>query len=737
MANTCFGQQWKELGPCGSATYGNSVASQGGTGQIHCITFDPDNTSIVYCGSPFGGLWKSTDGGKSWSCRDIDVNQDMELSSVCDIAIVKKKESKTIWVATGHPGARGYSLIALEPYTCGLYTSEDGGKSFKPVKSFNDKLHFHLKDNKHISRIAVHPKNPDIIFVATSDGLYRTTNGGKNWVLVLTEEELPASNSYCKGIFNVKFSVNDPDHSVYACGNDIYRSIKKGDKGSFKSMTHHGGDMFEEQTGCFKYLNFNIDINKETGQNTDYIYALGYVQGDTCGEFKGRSGLVMYSNEGKGWLRIKNIPTSSLIDGIRLKIASVPGAPRIIYMGAVTTFLSSDYGKTWRQATDYNQPGHADIHAVEIIPGTNDMITGTDGGIFRYHYSTNKVEEYNTGLCVTAVNDMSASASNPNKILIGNDDTGSDMWDGSEWHKLPTGGDGYAGQLINRENEHMFFTCANFDYFKNDKTDGILLKPVYSCGSHVSACPCFILQSPTQQHVFYYASKELYKSVDDGNTWCRISDFTQTPGLYFNPSGHAISTVECAPADSNVIYVAFNAMPGCCNSFLFKTDKGGMACSTPCGTPTGNNNWKYLPNTPKIETGDSHQDFIENGGFYITTIAVSDNNPDHVWIGYAPIQLNNMPFRVYKSTDGGETWVADEKGLPQLPCTKLVYMKGSNDELFMGTWNGVYYKQGTDPWKKFGTGFPKVFVRSLEINYKARKLRAATFGRGVWEADIP
>src|SRR5689334_18847712 len=98
-------QTWKELGPCGSDTYGNRMARQGGTGQVHCIRFDPDNAQIVYCGSPYGGLWKSTDGGKNWSASEIDVQQALELSSVCDIAIAKGNGKKTIWIATGHPGA--------------------------------------------------------------------------------------------------------------------------------------------------------------------------------------------------------------------------------------------------------------------------------------------------------------------------------------------------------------------------------------------------------------------------------------------------------------------------------------------------------------------------------------------------------------------------------------------------------------------------------------------------------
>ena len=78
ICTSVFAQTWRELGPCGSDTYGNAEAGQGGTGQIHSIAFDPDNAQIVYCGSPYGGLWRSTDGGKSWSNSEIDIHQTLD-----------------------------------------------------------------------------------------------------------------------------------------------------------------------------------------------------------------------------------------------------------------------------------------------------------------------------------------------------------------------------------------------------------------------------------------------------------------------------------------------------------------------------------------------------------------------------------------------------------------------------------------------------------------------------------
>ena len=729
---TLFAQTWRELGPCGSDTYGNRVAPQGGTGQVHCIAFDPENTQIVYCGSPYGGLWKSTDGGKDWSNSAIDIHQNIELSSVNDIAISKANGKKTIWIATGHPGAKG----GTDLFTTGIYFSQDDGQTFQPLESFNKKFHFQFRYKKHISRIIVHPNNPDIMFVTTSDGLYKTSNGGDSWDLVLTEEELPGSNEFSKGIYSVVFSKTDPDNVVYASGKDVYRSIKGGAKRSFKTMSYDGLDFFKEGFDCLQNVNFNINVNRDsTGR--DVVYAYAYVKGDTCGEFKGRTLVLLYYYNGKNWEGINSVPSSVFADPIRIKLASVPDTPRIVYIGSVTTSVSSDYGKTWKKATDYDRPGHADIHAVEVIPGTCDMITGTDGGVFRYRYQTGKVEEYNNGLCITMVTDMGTSASNPKRILIGNQDTGADLWDGVNWAKLPTGGDGYVGQLINREDENNFFTCANSSFYENESDSGINLRNCNACLSPSNKCPYVFLQSPNQSNVFYYAERELYRSEDRCKTWCRISDFMKKPGLAVNSFGQIISCIAVAPSDSNIIYTAYNAYRDCCNSYLFKTDKGGMRCSGKCAGPTGADNWTVLSTIPRIETGDGHSNFLANGEFYISGIAISDKDPDRVWVCYTSTKLDPIDFKVYKSTDGGNSWSSDERGLPEFPCTKILYVNGSDDELFVGTYDGVYHKQGAGDWQRFGTGLPKVYISGMEINYKSRKLRASTYGRGVWETDLP
>lgn len=723
-------QVWKPLGPCGSATYGNHVASQGGTGQIHAITFDPDSPIIVYCGSPFGGLWKSTDGGKNWSNTEIDITQALEFSSVSDIAITKGS-LKTLWIATGHPGARGDISRGLEPYSCGLYKSTDGGKTFVAVESFNKKFKFSVANKKHISRIVAHPSNPKILFVATSDGLYQTADAGKTWRLVLKETEFAGSTPYTQGIFSVEFSVVNPDKIVYASGTDVYVSFKAGKRNSFKTLTHHLADLITEPTECIHDFNLNIDVNK-SADNKDVLYAAAFIRGDTCGSLKGKTDYGFFYYNGSNWSRKSSPVMSNLVDGIRLKLASVPGKPNIVYAGSGVTSVSTDYGSTWKLATDYNQPGHADIHAIEIIPGTADMLTGTDGGVFRYWFDTKKVEEYNNGLCIAQVIDMGTSPDSTHRILIGLQDVGANLWDGTEWTKLPAGGDGYYPQHIDYFNAAHFFSCHNTSFLKSEGTNHAALKNASTC---TGDCPYAFAQSTAERGVYYYGEKEVYKSVNNGKQWCRISDFANA-GVYINPSGHIVNNIEIAPSDLNVIYASFNAFPNCCNSLLFKTTVGGDSCIGNCSAPQSKTGWKRI-DIPEVKNKNGQSDFIANSFHSISSIAISDSDPDVVWLSFNYSDLNDNEFTVYRINTKEGTWVKADEGLPAYPVTKLLCVRGSNEVLFAGTWNGVYVKNGTAPWKLFGEGLPKVYVTDLEINYASRKIRVATFGRGVWEAKLP
>ena len=125
---SCLNSQFVSIGPTGSSTYNANNSHANGTGQIHCIAFHPNfpTTNFILAGSPFGGLWKSTDGGSTWSV--VDAVQHLETNSVNEITISYIGTTTTIYIATG-------SSNTHSPYipSCGLYKSTDLGNTFTPV----------------------------------------------------------------------------------------------------------------------------------------------------------------------------------------------------------------------------------------------------------------------------------------------------------------------------------------------------------------------------------------------------------------------------------------------------------------------------------------------------------------------------------------------------------------------------------------------------------------------------
>jgi hypothetical protein len=211
-----------------------------------------------------------------------------------------------------------------------------------------------------------------------------------------------------------------------------------------------------------------------------------------------------------------------------------------------------------------------------------------------------------------------------------------------------------------------------------------------------------------------------YPSATCGD-WNKISDFINDFGTSFY---QAVLALKIAPTNSNYIYAAIT--PDTTNSYeLFKTTVGGGI---------GMGYWQNK--TPN--------QLLSPNGQTITGIAVSYTDPDHLWISLSGY---NQPYQVLESTDGGNPltwtsvpWVSNSSpynALPKLPVNCIVYEKGSNDGIYVGTDIGVYYHNNTmTGWEPFMTGLPNVAVNKLEINYKANKIRAATFGRGLWESYL-
>ena len=198
---------------------------------------------------------------------------------------------------------------------------------------------------------------------------------------------------------------------------------------------------------------------------------------------------------------------------------------------------------------------------------------------------------------------------------------------------------------------------------------------------------------PVNSNLLVIGYDEVYKTTTGGAIWDSIS---------FNVSnGQALRSIALAASDENYIYAASY-------SKIKVTKDGGQT-------------WTYIK--PGL------------ANYNMTDIAVSTNNPDRAWVTFS--DYNNV-HKVYETNDAGNSWTnISGNNLPALPVNCIVYQGGANDDLYIGTDVGVYYKDNTmTDWVPFNNGLPNVIVNELEIHYDEGTISAATYGRGVWESPL-
>jgi PKD repeat protein len=186
----------------------------------------------------------------------------------------------------------------------------------------------------------------------------------------------------------------------------------------------------------------------------------------------------------------------------------------------------------------------------------------------------------------------------------------------------------------------------------------------------------------------------MFKSTNQGTSWSQIGTM----------SGSTSSVVEfaIAPSNNQIIY----SIQG---NTLYKTINGGTSWTNVTGT-------------------------LPTGSAQLTWVSVKDINPNSVWVTFSGYSAGN---KVFYSSNGGASWTNYSTGLPNLPTNCVTYWNGSNNGVYVGCDVGIYYRDSTmGSWMSYNTGLPNVSVRDLEIFYPLGKIRAATYGRGVWEADL-
>jgi photosystem II stability/assembly factor-like uncharacterized protein len=694
--------KWREIGP---ALGGGRVAAVAGT---------PQDDKLYYLGTAGGGVWKSENGGATWS----PVFDGQSVAAIGAVAIDPTNEN-VVWAGTGEANPRNDVS-----YGDGLYKSTDGGKHWTRVG---------LANTRHISRIAVDPKNSSHVVVgALGDvyadspdrGVYTTFDGGKSWAKSLYVG--PRS-----GASDIAMNPRNPN-IVYAGIWEFRRepwTFTSGgdDDGLYKSTD--GGRTFSKLTG-------NGLPTGQTGR-----IGLAIAPSDPARIFaliEAKGGILWRSDDdGAHWAMTSS---DTLVDQRPFyfsHIAVDPTDKNHVYAVSEMLAESKDGGKKFEEIAD---DVHVDYHAMWIAPNdAKRMITGEDGG-YALTLDGGKNWSFSRNLAIGQIYHVGMSNENPYTICGGWQDNNG--WCGpsnsldsegikdEHWINV-VGGDGMwaipdptdpnliwtdlqDGRILifNRVTQASRF-IAPYQTTSANTFDVSKAQYRFNWDSPIAF-------APWDGHIGWYGGSVVFQTTDKGETWTPISpDLTRNIKAHQAPAGGPLALdVSGAEYSDTILYIEGSQL-----------NKGEIWVGTDDGlvqlTRDGGTNWKNVtpPGVPEFSRVEATSPSAVSAG---TAYVVADN---HRMGDYAPY--------AYVTHDYGATWAKITNGLPDNQYVRTIRPDPHNPNLvYAGTENGIFISyDGGAHWQNFRLNLPQVSVRDIRFQPEFNDLVIATHGRSFWVLD--
>jgi len=650
---------WSSIGP---STTGGGYA---GLGRLSTVAFRPGDNTTIYTGAPAGGIWKSTNGGSSWTVYG-DENASIGVSDIVVIAGATTA-SDIVYIATGDRDAG-------DTYSVGILKSTNGGSSWSSTG-----LSFTAGQGRRINRLLMDPGNNNILYAATTVGIYKTTNAGSNWSLL-------------KSTNFIDIELN-PGNSQYIYGSttsgDIYRST-------------NGGSSWSQVLSTSQYrTELAVSAN-----NSSVVYAV-LVQSNSglYGIYKSTNSGASFSQIYTPGLNLLGWDCSGTDSGGQgwydLVLAVDPNNVNIVFVGGVNTWKSSNGGTSWSISNHWSSSCsgtatnvHADKHFLAYQNGTSTLFECNDGGIYKTTNSGSSWSHLGSGIVNSQMYKIGVAQTVTTDVVCGLQDNGTKNVSGSTWDDV-IGGDGM-DCAIDYTNANIQYGELYYGAIRRTTNHWSSYSSITSGLSGNAAWVTPFTIDPTTPSTIYIGYQDVFKSTNQGNSWTKISNW----------GGNTLRSLAVAPSNSNYIYAATY------NTLYRTTNSGSTWSNISGGLPTGSAS--------------------------ITSISVKNNDPNTIWVSFSGYNS----YGVYQSTNGGASWSNISSGLPHIPVNSVIQNKQNTTqiELYAGTDVGVYLKTGGANWVPFFNGLPNAVVTEVEIYYNANpaqsRIRAGTFGRGLWESDM-
>jgi photosystem II stability/assembly factor-like uncharacterized protein len=691
--------------------------------------------NTIYAATGSGGLWKSVNNGVTWE----PIFDHQPVFSIGDIAVAPTN-ANIVWVGTGEANTSRSTY-----WGDGMYKSTDAGKTWTNMG---------LKDTHHIGRIVIHPKNPDIVYVAAlghlfseneERGVFKTVDGGKTWSKSLDVK----LNGKAVGAADIVMDPLKPE-ILYATTYDKERkpwTFNLGGMGSGIYKTTDAGKTWTKLAGGLPggpLGRIGIDIYAKNPlilyANIENANKPNMSAADREREIRegkssdGQVGEEVYRTDdgGKTWKKVS--PEKQKIGGgpgyYYMDIRVDPNDGNHVYVLTVGVQESKDGGKTWASAFRFG----GDNHAMWIDPkDSKHMLLGYDHGM-GITYDGGKAWYHPDELPLAQLYQISLDNAVPYNVYGGLQDNGSKRGPSTKRSVGPIvfedwqttgGGDGtfnVIDPMTNRYlyNESQFGAIQRVDLYTGERK-GIK----YSDQALRYNWEAPIVVSPHDSSVIYHGANKVLKSVSRGDAWEVVSPDLTTNDLTKLTTGPVVNGKMIPKGgDGNIEYCTITALdesPIVRGLLYAGTDDGNVWVTKDDGK-----NWAKL--NDKIKG---------NPGLWVSRVVASRHAAGTAYVAYTGYRADDSRPFVYKTTDYGETWTSIVGNLPD----KSVYVIREDPKnpnlLFLGTMFGVYMTlDGGKSWNDFSGNMPNQPVHDLAIHARDGELVVGTHGRGFFVADI-
>lgn len=657
-----FGTGWKELGPWSVDSITGHYAA--GLGRVEDMYIDPTNVNRIYLGSRSGGFWKTLDGGATWTGTT-----DFLVASGVNALTARPGNSNQIFINVQN---------SANQYSHGIYQSINGGDTWT-MTNFNPTVLGvgGLGSNLRIYDLEYHPSIANLVFVGTSQGIYRSDNNLSTFTQLIAPAE-------------VRFIRFHPSNA-----NIIY---------AYDARTTNGNrDYVYISTDAG--LTWNLS-GEATGNNDASAKIDVSANCPDC---------IFLSSDNGIW--------KSLDQGATFNFVSNPGEgmaaflvndqdTSVMIVGSIDPFVTTDGGQTftlsasWYLGDAIHGSGslsenffqtdayvHADIRVGKSLNGV--MYLGTDGYLCKSEDNGATWEILSNGTPIRENYTLGISQSNHYTTMIGSQDNGTSILGEDGWVEY-FGADGMEAIVHPLNPDWMI---GSYQYGGRIRTfdrglSQTQVDPAGESGAGEGDWIAPLAYDPNDPFVIYHFSDEVWRSEDFGDTWEQLG----APSTF---GGGEIQHAEIAENNSNIMVLTRESKIG------RSVDGGQTFTSLSVGLPVAD----------------------------ITDIAIDPNNDSVIIVVYNKYQDDGK--KVYITYDAGQTWTNITYNLNNMPIRSVVIDHSNESNIYVGAEIGVFVMpEGGNSWTAYNSELANTTVRELEINYGSNTIRAATWGRGMWEYTL-